>query len=156
MIVTCEHCGARYKLDDSKITGRGAKITCPRCRHLFVVYRNAGEAPAPEPPKPAAEPPPSNGGYAGMSPRAAAPSPEPPPQPQQESSVDVNSLDFRRVGIPSWKVKVKIGLVYDFSDYRTLRKYIQDGRVTPGDHLSYDAETWVPIASIPDLEQYFI
>jgi cytochrome c-type biogenesis protein CcmH/NrfG len=69
----------------------------------------------------------------------------------------VHSLDFRRVGIASWKVKVKIGLVYDFSDYRTLRKYIQDGRVTPGDSISYDAaETWVPIASIPDLEQYFI
>ena len=159
MIVTCEHCGARYKLDDSKITGRGAKITCPRCRHLFVVYRNAND-PVPDANAPDNGAPGTSGGYgaagtsggyAGVSARPAAPAP-PPPQAQ----IDVHSLDFRRVGIPSWKVKVKIGLVYDFSDYRTLRKYIQDGRVTPGDHLSYDAETWVPIASIPDLEQYFI
>jgi predicted Zn finger-like uncharacterized protein len=149
MIVTCEHCGARYKLDDSKITGRGAKITCPRCRHLFVVFRNAND-PVPEAKAQDGGSAGTSGSYPGVSARPAAPAPPPPPP------MDVHSLDFRRVGIPSWKVKVKIGLVYDFSDYRTLRKYIQDGRVTPGDSLSYDAETWVPIASIPDLEQYFI
>ena len=156
MIVTCESCGTKYKLDDSKITGRGAKITCPRCRNLFVVYRTPNDGA-----------PPDNGvagtsggysstsgSYPGVTPQPAAP-PRTPAVPQPPP-IDVHSLDFRRVGIPSWKVKVKIGLVYDFSDYRTLRKYIQDGRVTPGDHLSYDAETWVPIASIPDLEQYFI
>jgi predicted Zn finger-like uncharacterized protein len=148
MIVTCEHCGARYKLDDSKITGRGAKITCPRCRNLFVVYRNANDGAPLD-----AGAPGTSGSYPGVTPVAAAPA-RPPAVP--ETPIDVHSLDFRRVGIASWKVKVKIGLVYDFSDYRTLRKYIQDGRVTPGDHLSYDAETWVPIASIPDLEQYFI
>src|SRR6185503_7621974 len=104
MIVSCEHCGARYKLDDSKITGRGAKITCPRCRHLFVVYRNANDGAAPD-----------NGGagtsggysgtsgsYPGVTPQAPLPArpavPETPP-------IDVHSLDFRRVGIPSWKVK---------------------------------------------------
>ena len=153
MIVTCEHCGARYKLDDSKITGRGAKITCPRCRHLFVVYRSANDgAPDARPQDGGGSG--TSGSYPGVNPRAPAPAPAPAPVP--DPPMDVHSLDFRRVGIPSWKVKVKIGLVYDFSDYRTLRKYIQDGRVTPGDHLSYDAETWVPIASIPDLEQYFI
>src|SRR4029453_2225908 len=143
------------KLDDSKITGRGAKITCPRCRHLFVVYRTANDG---APPHNGAAGTSggysgSSGGYPGVPPQAAPPA-SPPAVP--EPAIDVHSLDFRRVGIPSWKVKVKIGLVYDFSDYRTLRKNIQDGRVTPGDHLSYEPETWVPIASIPDLEQYFI
>jgi predicted Zn finger-like uncharacterized protein len=160
MIVTCEHCGARYKLDDSKITGRGAKITCPRCRHLFVVYRNANdatpdgksaEASGASPAATSGSYPATSGSYPAVPPRPSVPQ-----TPVADVPLDVHSLDFRRVGIPSWKVKVKIGLVYDFSDYRTLRKYIQDGRVTPGDHLSYDAETWVPIASIPDLEQYFI
>lgn len=155
MIVTCENCAARYKLDDSKITGRGAKITCPRCRHLFVVYRNATDgAPDNGVAGTSGGYPGASGSYPGVTPQAAAPA-RTPPVPEAPP-IDVHSLDFRRVGIPSWKVKVKIGLVYDFSDYRTLRKYIQDGRVTPGDHLSYDAETWVPIASIPDLEQYFI
>ncbi|MFN7143265.1 MAG: zinc-ribbon domain-containing protein, partial [Myxococcota bacterium] len=55
MIVTCESCKSRYKLDDAKITGRGAKITCPKCKNVFVVYakdpnevaRSAGTPPAP-------------------------------------------------------------------------------------------------------------
>ena len=41
MVVTCEHCGARYRLDPARIEGRGARITCPRCRHVFVVYQNS-------------------------------------------------------------------------------------------------------------------
>lgn len=40
MIVTCPACSARYKINESKIKGRGAKITCPRCAHRFVVYRD--------------------------------------------------------------------------------------------------------------------
>ncbi|MCA9488882.1 MAG: zinc-ribbon domain-containing protein, partial [Myxococcales bacterium] len=39
MIVTCPACSARYNVKESKIQGRGAKITCPRCAHRFVVYR---------------------------------------------------------------------------------------------------------------------
>ena len=31
-------CSARYRIDKSKIRGRGAKITCPRCANKFVVY----------------------------------------------------------------------------------------------------------------------
>ena len=46
MIVTCERCSARYKLDDNKIKGRGARITCPKCQHVFVVYRRGAEAEA--------------------------------------------------------------------------------------------------------------
>ena len=38
MIVTCPACSARYKINESKIQGSGAKITCPRCGHRFVVY----------------------------------------------------------------------------------------------------------------------
>lgn len=38
MIVACPACSARYRIDKSKIRGRGAKITCPRCANKFVVY----------------------------------------------------------------------------------------------------------------------
>src|SRR6478672_1052031 len=44
MIVTCPSCSARYKINESKVKGRGAKITCPRCAHRFVFYRE-GEDP---------------------------------------------------------------------------------------------------------------
>ena len=43
MIVSCPSCSARYKFDEEKLKGRrAAKITCPRCRHVFVV-RSADE-----------------------------------------------------------------------------------------------------------------
>ncbi len=68
-----------------------------------------------------------------------------------------DNLDFSSVGIPTWKVKVKIGLTYDFSDFRTLQKYIHDGRVTNEDTISYDkGESWKTLGDIPDLEAYFI
>jgi predicted Zn finger-like uncharacterized protein len=43
MIVTCPSCSARYKINESKVKGRGAKITCPRCAHRFVFYREGDE-----------------------------------------------------------------------------------------------------------------
>lgn len=150
MIVTCDHCGARYKLDESRISGRGAKITCPRCRHVFVVYRDK-EAEI----EPAAK---AIGGDRAEAAEAASPAPDasPAPAPVEETDYDVHALEFRKVGIPSWKVKVKIGLVYDFSDFKTLAKYISDGRVTESDKLSHDGQTWTPIGEIPDLEQHFV
>ena len=39
MQVACDHCGAEYELDESEITGRGVRITCPSCSHVFVVYQ---------------------------------------------------------------------------------------------------------------------
>ncbi len=45
MNVTCPECSAKYKIDESKIQGRGAKITCPKCSHKFVVTKGS-EAPA--------------------------------------------------------------------------------------------------------------
>lgn len=165
MIVNCENCNARYKLDDAKVSSKGAKITCPRCRHVFVVQKqeSAGEARALEPAAstmvhtasslaalamPAATP------VAPVAPatRPATGLPGRPSAPKR----DVHSLDFRKVGIASWRVKVKIGLIYDFSDYKTLRKYIQDGRVTPADLLSHDGRNWVAIGELPDLEKHFV
>ena len=126
MVVTCEHCGARYRLDPARIQGRGARITCPRCRHVFVVYQD------------------SEGGE--VSTKAVA----------EERPTDVHALDFKSVGVGTWKVKTGIGLVYDFSDYKTLRKYLKEGRVSTSDSLSHDGDSWTPIGDIADLEAHFI
>jgi hypothetical protein len=72
------------------------------------------------------------------------------------ADVEVDTLDFRKVGIQAWKVKVKIGLVYDFSDYRTLARYIAEGRVTASDKLSHNGSDWMEISQIPDLAAYFV
>lgn len=149
MIVTCPSCSARYKLDDSKITGRGARITCPRCRHVFVVFPS-GAARAEDAEEVTSRQQAMGGGGPSLKVVTAPPSG---PAKARRSAED---LDFRTVGIPSWKVKVKIGLVYDFSDIKTLRKYIQDGRVTPEDAISHDGSTWKTIGDIPDLDAYFV
>ena len=97
----------------------------------------------------------------GSAPEVVAESePEPEPEaPLELPEIDVKSaseLDFRRVGISAWKVKVKIGLVYDFSDIKTLRKYISDGRVTNEDVISHNGEDWTTLGDIPDLDAHFI
>ena len=167
MVVACDKCGSKYKLDEARITGRGARVTCPKCKHVFVVYR---EERAPEPPAAEAFHNPGTtehmgfGGAWEVKPPAATPAPvvEPPPAPPAPAPkaalppLDVHSLDFRKVGIQSWKVKVKIGLVYDFSDYKTLAKYISDGRIVPTDLITYTGGEWKPIGTVGNLEQHFI
>lgn len=151
MIVTCEQCQARYKLDDAKVKGRGAKITCPRCKHTFVVFASStheatllAPPPPPEPPQVATveTPPPT-------------PAPLEAPKPARSKRAS-EELNFKSVGISTWKVKVKIGLVYDFSDTKTLRKYIQDKRVTEDDVISFDGNEWIRIGDIPDLDSFFV
>jgi predicted Zn finger-like uncharacterized protein len=39
MIVQCEQCLAKYRLDDSKIPGESAKVKCSRCRHIFQLSK---------------------------------------------------------------------------------------------------------------------
>jgi predicted Zn finger-like uncharacterized protein len=47
MIVQCEQCMAKYRLDDSRIPGEKAKVKCSRCQHTFLVTK---ESPSPEEP----------------------------------------------------------------------------------------------------------
>jgi len=137
IVVTCPECTARYRLDSSRVSGLGARITCPRCKNVFVVYPDETEPGSTAPPES------STGSGKGES-------------GSDKSRRRAADLDFRKVGIASWKVRVKIGLVYDFSEIKTLRKYIADGRVTPEDVISHDGSTWVPIGDIPDLDSYFV
>lgn len=45
MIVICTGCQARFRVADDKIGPRGAKVRCTRCQNVFVVKRDAAEAP---------------------------------------------------------------------------------------------------------------
>jgi cytochrome c-type biogenesis protein CcmH/NrfG len=74
---------------------------------------------------------------------------------EEAAELDVNTLDFRSVGISSWKVKVKIGLIYDFNDFKTFNKNIRDGRVTATDLISFDGSEWLPIGNLDDLSKRF-
>ncbi len=37
MILTCERCDTRFRLDESRLPARGARVRCSRCKHAFFV-----------------------------------------------------------------------------------------------------------------------
>lgn len=39
MIIQCEQCQAKFKLDDSKVTDKGVKVRCAKCKHVFTVTK---------------------------------------------------------------------------------------------------------------------
>jgi len=41
MIVQCEQCMAKYRLDDSRIPGEKATVRCSRCQHMFLVSKES-------------------------------------------------------------------------------------------------------------------
>ena len=71
------------------------------------------------------------------------------------SSLNVHELNFASVGIKSWKVKKPIGLMFEYSDYKTFQKSLNDGRISSGDQISPDGKSWTPMSEIEDFERYF-
>jgi chromosome partitioning protein len=47
MIVTCEQCNTRFRLDDAAVPADVFKAKCSRCEHVFTVYRHRGRDEAP-------------------------------------------------------------------------------------------------------------
>lgn len=48
MIVQCEKCNTRYRLDLHRIAGTSARVRCSRCQHVFTVQRDPETMPAEE------------------------------------------------------------------------------------------------------------
>lgn len=232
MVITCPNCQAKYKLPGKRLEGRGAKITCPRCSHVFVIFNKDRDAsgrdaavsvetdalqPASRrvtPPGPTRGSMPGTGpapmgaqlpgglraedifstdyaeegeGEAGQRGSREPSSFEPPsfgvqrgrPRPEEVPSgpqdlfegevpsvteldriegisggFAAEGLDFKSIGITTWKVKVAIGLTYDFADIATLRRSIKNGKVTPADQISHDGKEWSRIGDDDELGAY--
>jgi predicted Zn finger-like uncharacterized protein len=43
MIIQCEKCQTRFRLDDSRVTVKGVKVRCTKCRHVFTVRKEGVE-----------------------------------------------------------------------------------------------------------------
>src|SRR5438093_1283903 len=128
MLIQCEKCRTRYNLDEAKIPGKGAKVTCPSCKNVFVVMKDASAA-APPPSAPGGPPKSLLDGFfedPGSKTLPGVPSFATPATP----------LSSR--GIKAWKVRVASGLVYDFTDPGTLKAWIGEKKVTPADSISSD------------------
>lgn len=39
MIVQCDQCNTRFKLDDAKVKESGVKVRCSKCKHVFIVRK---------------------------------------------------------------------------------------------------------------------
>jgi predicted Zn finger-like uncharacterized protein len=50
MIVTCPQCQTRFRIPDERVTAKGVKVRCTRCRHTFRVSRPAEPVEAAEDP----------------------------------------------------------------------------------------------------------
>ena len=84
MIVNCDKCGAKFQLADDKITDKGTKVRCSKCKAIFTV-KKPEDKPAPAPAVPAPPPPPK------------APSPAPAGKKEEDPFSDFNfsdDLDF--------------------------------------------------------------
>ncbi len=46
MIIQCDQCNTKFKLDDAKVPDKGIKVRCAKCKHVFMVQR---ETPSEEP-----------------------------------------------------------------------------------------------------------
>lgn len=43
MIIKCEQCKTKFRLDDSKVTDKGVKVRCAKCKHVFSVRKELPE-----------------------------------------------------------------------------------------------------------------
>lgn len=43
MIIQCEKCQARFRLDDSRVSDKGVKVRCAKCKHVFTVRKEEPE-----------------------------------------------------------------------------------------------------------------
>jgi predicted Zn finger-like uncharacterized protein len=44
MIIQCEKCQTRFRLDDSRVTSKGVKVRCTKCKHVFAVRKEEPDA----------------------------------------------------------------------------------------------------------------
>lgn len=56
MIVICEECGKKYRIDPAKIKGKAASFKCRACTHLIVVSKPNSAPAEPSPPQPTSTP----------------------------------------------------------------------------------------------------
>lgn len=45
MIIECDKCNAKFKIDDAKIPDKGARVKCKKCQHVFKVEKPKADTP---------------------------------------------------------------------------------------------------------------
>jgi predicted Zn finger-like uncharacterized protein len=101
MIIICEECGKKYRIDPSKIKGQQARLKCRSCEHIIVIKKpeeKPPESPPPVEPEPRIEREPEI-----PPPEVTPPEPEAPPEREERAP----RVERRPPAVPSAK---KFGL----------------------------------------------
>ncbi len=85
MIVICEECGKKYKIDPAKIKGEQARFKCKTCSHIITVKPQEPVEKAVTPPEPAVEAP--SIAQAAETPPQDQPAPERPARVSETAAV---------------------------------------------------------------------
>lgn len=127
MIIECQSCHARFRLDEAKIKGKGARVRCRRCGESIMVFKPP-EAETPAPAESAGDsldlrsavadtpgsffaPPPAEAAPAPPEPPAAA-EPEPPRQPEPLPLTDMPIIG-KDEGAGSSPVKDEVDIAFE-------------------------------------------
>lgn len=146
MIVECPSCSTKYRVREDKLPEGGGNIRCPHCQHVFFVKpptaqaseggglrkMAGGGAPMGEelPTRVGTAPAMLVPGGLAAAPAVAAPPVAAPATPSAPSAEDLEKS--------SWKLKTSFGLVYDFPDSDSLRKWLSARDDLSGYTLSHD------------------
>jgi len=82
MIIQCDHCSAKFRMDDSKLAGGPVKVRCAKCKGVFVVKKD--EASAEEFKLPQELVPPSPAVPASVATATVEPAPQAAPSPWED------------------------------------------------------------------------
>lgn len=104
MIIICEECGKKYRIDPSKIKRDQARLKCRSCEHIIVV-KKPQEKPPVEESVPIQEPSPE--AVATAEPKPTPPPPEP---PQVEEEKKPPEREERRAPVVAPPKKFRLGL----------------------------------------------
>jgi predicted Zn finger-like uncharacterized protein len=151
MIVTCNECAARYRVNEDKLPPGGGNIKCPKCAHVFFVRppgadldalpKRPGGASAGglDAPTAVAKAPDDIAAKFGLD-RGDVPYDQKPTRPTAGSLDEADAKPKKKPGEGNWKLKTNFGLVYDFPDTNSLRNWLSARDDLSGYQLAAEGE----------------
>lgn len=121
MIITCQKCHARFRLDDSRVTEKGVKVRCTKCKNIFTVQKGEPEVGA------VGEPEGVSGGFS--------------PSPFQDDVPDTTGEDHRFAADSSPEAPFDTA-VFEESSFRNKQPDFGSLNTSPfdGSALSFEAD----------------
>ncbi|MBV5340412.1 MAG: zinc-ribbon domain-containing protein [Deltaproteobacteria bacterium] len=143
MIIQCEKCRTRFRLDDSRVSDKGVKVRCTKCKHVFRVQKEGAEA----------EPFELGGTLSGFSPSATQG--ELPAAPPEEQQADAEAVPDASFDTESFAVTPPHSETIDSSSFETSSFDVstmafESEELQNSDSGKIPAEAVEPVAKVDD------